>query len=243
MPDAVAVSRPSRFSSKAQLSVDCHPVRRKVTLREGNGRLKGAPVSGVKERLTYANIVATLALIIALGMGSAWAAGKLAKDSVKSKQIKAGAVKNSDLADNSVTSAKVADGSLLGGDFAAGQLPAGPQGPQGLQGDRGLPGADATKLFAFVGATGNLIYGSGATAATKLIGNGNYKVTFNRSLSNCVAMANVGLGEPDSTAGGGGGTEVANATNVNGDNTVSVTVFDANTGALDNGYFMLAVFC
>jgi hypothetical protein len=77
-----------------------------------------------RPRLTYANVMATLALFIALGAG-AYAAG-LPRDSVKSKQIKAGAVKGDELADNAVTSPKVADGSLLRGDFAAGQLPGDP---------------------------------------------------------------------------------------------------------------------
>jgi hypothetical protein len=79
------------------------------------------------------NVVGFIALFIALGAG-AYAAG-LPKDSVKSKQIKAGAVKNSDLADDAVTSPKVADGSLLGKDFAPGQLPAGsPDTPQDVLG-------------------------------------------------------------------------------------------------------------
>jgi hypothetical protein len=75
------------------------------------------------------NVLGLTALFIALGAG-AYAAG-LPKNSVKAKQIKAGAVKNAELADDAVTSQKVEDGSLLGADFAAGQLPAGPQGPAG----------------------------------------------------------------------------------------------------------------
>ena len=46
-------------------------------------------------RLSYATVTATLALVIALGAG-AYAAG-LPKNSVKSKQIKAGAVKSDEL--------------------------------------------------------------------------------------------------------------------------------------------------
>jgi hypothetical protein len=81
--------------------------------------------------LTYANVIATLALFLALG-GGAYAAFKLPKNSVGSKQLKA----------NAVNSAKVADGSLLAGDFRAGQLPAGAQGAKGdtgLQGPKGDP--------------------------------------------------------------------------------------------------------
>jgi hypothetical protein len=84
------------------------------------------------------NVIGLVAIFIALAAG-AYAAG-LPTDSVRSKQIKAGAVKNADLAENAVTSPKVANGSLLSEDFAAGQLLRGPEGPQGVQGERGLQG-------------------------------------------------------------------------------------------------------
>jgi hypothetical protein len=62
------------------------------------------------KRLSYANVMATIALFIAIG-GGAYAAG-LAKDSVKSKHIKDGEVKSQDLADAAVTEVKLtpADG-------------------------------------------------------------------------------------------------------------------------------------
>lgn len=96
-------------------------------------------------RLTYANVMASVAVFIAIG-GGAYAAG-LAKNSIKSRHIKNSAVKTVDLAPSSVTSAKVADGSLLGKDFAAGALPrgergsAGPTGPTGPTGPIGPAGA------------------------------------------------------------------------------------------------------
>jgi hypothetical protein len=117
-------------------------------------------VKRVRGQLTYANVTATIALVLALGMGSAWAAGNLGKDTVKSKQIKAGAVRGKELADDAVTSSKVDNHSLFGEDFADGQLPEGPEGPkgnagargpqgvQGVQGLQGIPGP----TFAFVGS-------------------------------------------------------------------------------------------
>ena len=84
-------------------------------------------------RLTYANVVATLALFVALG-GGAYAATKLPKNSVGAAQIKK----------NAVTSAKVKDGSLLARDFGANQLPRGAdgaQGPAGTPGPKGDTGA------------------------------------------------------------------------------------------------------
>ena len=91
-------------------------------------------------RLTYANVMATTAVFIAIG-GGAYAAG-LAKNSVKSKQIKNGAVKTADLGKNAVTSKKVGAGTLLASDFASGQLPAGPRGPAGADGADGADGTD-----------------------------------------------------------------------------------------------------
>ncbi len=83
-------------------------------------------------RLSYANVVATLALFVALG-GSSYAALNLPKASVGAKQLKK----------NSVTSPKVKRGSLLVSDFKASQRARlrGPSGPRGAQGIAGSPGA------------------------------------------------------------------------------------------------------
>ena len=69
-------------------------------------------------RPTYANVTATLALVLALG-GTAYAGVTLGK----------GAVKGVNIAPNAITSPKVKDKSLLAKDFAPGQLPAGERGP------------------------------------------------------------------------------------------------------------------
>jgi hypothetical protein len=90
----------------------------------------------LNSHLSYANVIATVALFAALG-GGAYAATELSKNSVRSKHIKNGQVKRADLAKNAVNSAKVRDGALLAADFKAGQLP---QGAQGAQGPQGTPG-------------------------------------------------------------------------------------------------------
>jgi hypothetical protein len=96
-------------------------------------------VARLRPRITYANVVASLALFISLG-GGAYAATNLPKNSVGSPQIKDGSVRGADLANNAVTSAKVKDGSLLSADFKAGQLHAGAQGRTGAQGPVGPKG-------------------------------------------------------------------------------------------------------
>lgn len=58
-------------------------------------------------KLTYANVVATLALFLALGGGAVWAAGQLGKNVITSRNIAANAVKTQDIAKNAVKSAKL----------------------------------------------------------------------------------------------------------------------------------------
>jgi hypothetical protein len=67
----------------------------------------------LRGKLTYANVVATLALFIALGGASAFAATKLAKNSVGTKQIKNGAITNGKIKNGAVTGSKI-DTSTLG---------------------------------------------------------------------------------------------------------------------------------
>src|SRR4051794_31656564 len=106
----------------------------------------------ITTRLTYANVMATVAVFVALG-GTGYAATKLPKNSVQSKQIKNGQIKNADLAKTAVSSSKVKNGSLLLADFKAGQVPAGTtgaagangaQGAKGEKGDKGDPGEKGT---------------------------------------------------------------------------------------------------
>jgi hypothetical protein len=93
-------------------------------------------MKNLRSRLTYANVVATLALILALGGGTVYAAIKLGKNDVKSKNIAKGAVKTADLAKNSVKTPKIKDGTIKADDLAAGLIQAdvtgkstgGPQG-------------------------------------------------------------------------------------------------------------------
>jgi hypothetical protein len=95
--------------------------------------------------LSYANIMSTVAVFVALG-GSSYAAVKLGTGSVKTSNIAKRAVKGPKVAKNAVSSATVKDGTLLTKDFKKGQVPAGAAGPKGEagpagpKGDAGAPG-------------------------------------------------------------------------------------------------------
>lgn len=68
----------------------------------------------LRSRLTYANVTATLALVIAVAGGTAYAA-----NTVFSADIVDGEVKAADLANNAVRTAKIADGQVTALDLAA----------------------------------------------------------------------------------------------------------------------------
>lgn len=89
--------------------------------------------------LSYANVMSTIGVLLALG-GTSYAAIKLPSNSVGSAQIKASAVRTSELASNAVTSTDVKDRSLLARDFALGQLPTGATGANGATGLTGPQG-------------------------------------------------------------------------------------------------------
>ena len=96
----------------------------------------------LRSRLTYANVIATIALFVALG-GSSYAAIKITGRNVPKDALTGADIKNltgRDVRNNSLTgadvknlkSADVKNGGLLAEDFAPGQLPRGEQGPPGI---------------------------------------------------------------------------------------------------------------
>jgi hypothetical protein len=145
----------------------------------------------LRSRITYANVVSTLALGLAIGGGTAYAAtkigtsniryhavtgSKLATNAVTASKVKNSALSGSDIRDNSLTSADVRTGTLLASDFAANQLP---------KGEKGDP---ATSIFGVVNAAGVL----GSTKNVTNISStdaGAYTVTVNQDVSKCAAVA------------------------------------------------------
>jgi len=90
-------------------------------------------LSTLRSKLSYANVMATLAVFIGLA-GTSVAAVSLTRNSVRSKHIAKGQVKRSDIGRSAVSSAKVANNSLRLIDFRAGQIPTGPPGSPGQPG-------------------------------------------------------------------------------------------------------------
>jgi hypothetical protein len=94
-------------------------------------------MQSLRKRLTYANVMSTIAVFLVVAGGSAFAATQLGKNSVGTKQLKKEAV----------TLAKIAAAAKKALQGATG--PTGAQGPKGAQGARGDKGEKGEK-----GATG-----------------------------------------------------------------------------------------
>lgn len=78
----------------------------------------------IRRHLTYANVTATLALFVALGMGSAYAAQQLGPKSVGAKQLRPGAVVADKIRKNAVTAPKLEALAVKQGKIANGAITA-----------------------------------------------------------------------------------------------------------------------
>jgi hypothetical protein len=110
-----------------------------------------------RRRLTYANVVATLALFIAVSGGTAFAASKL----ITGKQIAKG----------TITAANIKKKTLSSKLFASGVLQSGPRGATGAQGPAGAPGAAGTAIAygaVVINSVGNPALQPGAVGFTSV---------------------------------------------------------------------------
>ena len=103
----------------------------------------------LRSSLTYANVMATVALFVALG-GTSYA---VATGSIDSREIKNDTVRSKDVRNNDIRSRDVRNRSLLAKDFKANELPAGPSGATGATGATGAPGTARAyaRVSTFVG--------------------------------------------------------------------------------------------
>jgi hypothetical protein len=137
----------------------------------------------------YANTMATIAVMIALG-GTSYAALTLPRNSVGDRQIRAGAVRGSE----------VKNGSLSAKELSAGARNAlrGTAGPAGSQGPAGHA---ATPYFAAVASTGERTAGN-ATSGGATGSPGNVVLGFDRSMVGCAVTATLGTTDATTTAAG-----------------------------------------
>jgi hypothetical protein len=188
------------------------------------------PLRALRARLTYANVTATLALVVALS-GGAYAATSLPRNSVGSAQIRSGAVGRSELHKDAVRSGSVRNRSLEVKDLSLAAR-ASLRGARGPAGSPGQPGAPAVSYKSAVRAGGDQAAGN-ATALNHLPGTNEYRVTFGADVSNCVPSATL------ATVSGSPAPPAGRITVAASGSTVTVRTFDASGAASPQGFGLI----
>jgi hypothetical protein len=177
----------------------------------------------IGKRLSYANVTATVALIVALG-GTSYAALILPRDSVGPRQLRAGAVRSREVKNRSLNLGdlnKTAVGFLRGQQGVAG--PAGPPGPAG---------AAAIEYFAAMKANGDRVAGN-STFGGSGQAIGTFKVGFPRSVAGCAYTATLGTTDTATTPPG------RITVGANSDGSVAVYTYDAAGSPADLPFHVL----
>jgi hypothetical protein len=183
----------------------------------------GAPRRAAR-RLTYANVVATLALVIAISGGTAYAAAQL--------------IKGSQIARGTITASNIKKATLTTNLFARGALKVGPRGATGAPGAPGAAGAPGSAVAygdIQMNASGNPYFNSALSKGFTTIFSpsvGVLCIAYPAGVSTNLPLSiNPAGGEPDvweqysPAQCGGTGFEIANATasrNLSGELEVSV---------------------
>ena len=153
----------------------------------------------LRGRLSYANVIATLALFVALG-GSAVAAAVITGKDIKNSSLTGKDVKNNSLTGKDVKS-------LGSGDFKKSELAKlkGNTGPMGLRGLTGAPGPGAKQIhYRALGGTGvqQLFNLSGMTVTAECTGGGDDFVTLHVTTDTNDSILGVSPLVQDGTGGG-----------------------------------------
>ncbi|HEX7060010.1 MAG TPA: hypothetical protein VF176_09190 [Solirubrobacterales bacterium] len=119
----------------------------------------------IRKRLTYANVMSSIAVFLMIGGGAAFAA--LGKNTVGTKQLKPNAVTKSKLKKNAVVTAKIADQAVAAGKIANGAVGADKLGNAAVTTDKLADGAVTTGKLGNAEITTDKL-ADGAVTASKL---------------------------------------------------------------------------
>ena len=134
-------------------------------------------MKSIRSRLTYANVMSTIAVFLVLGGATAFAASHLAKNSVGAKQLQKNAVTGVKINDGAVTAGKIgagavgtgalADGAVNGAKLGDGLVTAAKIG-SGAVGTAKLGDGSVTAAKIGAGAVGTVKLSDGSVTASKL---------------------------------------------------------------------------
>jgi hypothetical protein len=132
----------------------------------------------IRQRLSYANVTASVALFIALG-GTSYALS-LPHNSVGARELRPGSVGRSEIRSRAVRSAEVKDRAIRLRDISVGAR-------QALHGQAGPTGPPGPTFFATLNSAGGQVRGNAIGYAP--VGVNGTEVTFSQSMANCVPTA------------------------------------------------------
>ena len=117
----------------------------------------------MRPKLSYANVVSTLCLVLLLSGGAAYAAGHLGKNTVGPKQLKKNAVTTAKVKNEAITASKVKKGTLTGTQINASTLGTVPtaNSAQAAQTAQTANGLSAAEPWHEVGASGEPAFQTG----------------------------------------------------------------------------------
>jgi len=217
-------------------------------------------VKQIAKRLTYANVMSSIAVFLVLGGATAFAATKIGSNEIKGNAITTGKIKKeavttSKIKDSSITTTKIANDAVTGAKINLGSLGTVPNATNAINATNAKNAENANKLGG-IGAssyqqTGDLFFagvatanggaevvrGRGATSAEQ-IGTGYGKVKFNRNVTNCTWLAT--YGSPNASGIEGYYASVKGGAE---SNEVRVVLWDAAGNQVDGLGFHIEVLC
>jgi hypothetical protein len=114
-------------------------------------------VKQIRKRITYANVMSSIAVFLVLGGASAYAAKKIGSNEIKGNSITTGKIKKeavsaSKIKKNAVTTAKIANGSVTGAKLNLGTVGTVPNATHAINADNAnnaktVNGQSVTKIF------------------------------------------------------------------------------------------------
>jgi len=149
-------------------------------------------VKKIRKRLTYANVMSSIAVFLVIGGATAFAA--LGKNTVGTKQLKKNAVTTAKIKKNAVNGSKVKDGSLTGSDINLGTLGTVPNATHATNADNATNAGNANTV---AGNTIRLINFSGdpEIGPTEVLNLNGFTLTASCNAGNeTVVLANGPLG-------------------------------------------------
>ena len=182
--------------------------------------------------------IATVAVALAAGSSATAASSLIGSAQVKNNSLttsdmKDKSLRGSDLRDKTLTLAKISDSTR---DSLRGQQgPQGATGPTGLQGPAGDP---ATKMFAVVNADSTLARGSHVVSTDRVGGgDGSYEIVFDRDVSTCAWISQIG--KPDTTSTSVG--FIRQALRTGNPNAVFIGTYSTAPAAADRPFHLVVV--